>query len=397
MIGLCRSLYGAGKIDMLFAELILKNVRQRTGRTLMTVIGLAVAVMAITTLWSTVWGYAETSGSYYSARGVDLVVVRAGVSNRLTSSLRADLAQRLAALPGVEAVDVTLTEMVSLGAAQLIGIPLRGYVPGGFASAHLAISEGRAIAPGAEGVVLLGGGIAAALDRPDPQEIEIEGTKFRVAGIFQANNPYDANSVMAPLADVQKLMGRPGAVSEFQIRVTPAIRNEADIRKLCEAIESARGDDGQPIGLKAQSTQQFVNSATEAKLGGAMAWATSVIVLALSLLGMLNTMLMSVLERTSELGVLRAVGWTRTRVVRMILGESFIVSAIGAVVGLLATLILVGVLSRAPGTSLLVPRQLSGAAVMIGISAAIVAGVVGSLYPALRAASIPPIEALRHE
>ena len=119
---------------MLFGELILKNVRQRTGRTLMTVVGLAVAVTAIITLWSTVWGYAETAGNYYSARGVDIVVVRAGVSNRLTSSLRVDLAERLAKLPGVEAVDGSLTEMVALGKAQLIGIPLHGFVPGGFAS-----------------------------------------------------------------------------------------------------------------------------------------------------------------------------------------------------------------------------------------------------------------------
>ena len=54
----------------------------------------------------------------------------------------------------------------------------------------------------------------------------------------------------------------------------------------------------QPLGLKAQTTHQFVDSATEAKLGTAMAWATSAIVLVLSLVGMLNTMLMSVMERT---------------------------------------------------------------------------------------------------
>ena len=53
----------------------------------MTVVSLAVAVTAITTLWSTVWGYAESAGNYYSARDVDIVVVRAGVANRLTSSL----------------------------------------------------------------------------------------------------------------------------------------------------------------------------------------------------------------------------------------------------------------------------------------------------------------------
>src|SRR4051794_40023116 len=92
-------------IDMRLSDIVFKNLRQRASRTAMTVAGLAVAVMAITTLWNTVWGYAESSSNFYSMRDVDIVVVRAGVSNRLTSSLRADLAPGLAALPGVASVD----------------------------------------------------------------------------------------------------------------------------------------------------------------------------------------------------------------------------------------------------------------------------------------------------
>ena len=122
----------------------------------MTVVGLAVAVTAITTLWSTVWGYAESAGNYYAARDVDIVVVRAGVANRLTSSLRADLATRLAALPGVQDVDASLTEMVSLGDARLLGIPLRGLNPEGFAIEQLTISQGQRLHSDERGVVLAG-------------------------------------------------------------------------------------------------------------------------------------------------------------------------------------------------------------------------------------------------
>src|SRR5437868_1292175 len=113
----------AGGTLMLFHQLVAKNLQQRMGRSVLTVVGLAVAVMAITTLWNTVWGYAHTSARYYAARGVDIVVVRAGVSNRLTSSLHAETAERLAEIPGVAAVDASLTEMVSLGAGHLIGVP----------------------------------------------------------------------------------------------------------------------------------------------------------------------------------------------------------------------------------------------------------------------------------
>ncbi len=290
---------------MYISDLVFKNLRQRASRTAMTVTGLAVAVAAITTLWNTVWGYAASASDYYSARDVDIVVVRAGVSNRLTSSLRADLATRLASLPGVAGVDASLTEMVSLGATHLIGIPLRGLDPAGTTIRQFSTTQGQLLRANELGAVLLGSGVAASLQPRDAQQIEIEGTMFRVAGVIQANNPFDVNSIIANIADVQKLMGRPGIVSEFQVRVAPEVRDDAALKKVCRAIEALQDVEHQPLGLKAQTTSQFVNSATEARLGGAMAWATSAIVLVLSFLAMFNTMLMSVMERTSELGVLR--------------------------------------------------------------------------------------------
>jgi len=112
---------------------------------------------------------------------------------------------------------------------------------------------------------------------------------------------------------------------------------------------------------------------------------------------MLNTMLMSVVERTREIGVLRAVGWSRRRVMRMVLGEGFVIGLLSAAVGLTAAWVLIQLLSRLPKTSLLVPPELSLAAFAIGFVAVMVAGIAGTFYPAFRAASIPPTEALRHE
>jgi putative ABC transport system permease protein len=382
---------------MFFYQIIARNLRQRVSRTVMTVAGLAVAVMAITTLWNTVWGYAEASGKYYSSRGVDIVVVRAGISNRLTSSLHAATAARLAEIPGVAGVDASLTEMVSLGGGHLIGIPLRGLAPNGFEVAQLPLVSGRKLTAEDHGVALIGKGIADSLPNRDARQIEVEGTTFQVVGVFDADNPYDANTVVTPLDDVQKLLGRPGVISEFQLRVRPSVRSDPAIQELCRSIESLQDEARQPLGLKALSTRQFVNSATEVKLGGAMAWATSTIVLSLSLLGMLNTMLMSVVERTREIGVLRAIGWSRRRVMRMVLGESLIISLISATIGMAAAWALIQFLSRWPTTSLLVPPDLSVAAFTIGFAAVIVAGVAGTFYPAFHAASIPPTEALRYE
>jgi putative ABC transport system permease protein len=378
-------------------DVVLKNLRHRASRTALTVAGLAIAVTGIATLWNSVWGYAESSSNFYSARDVDIVVVRAGVANRLTSTLHADLAPRLAALPGVASVDASLTEMVSLGQVHLLGIPLRGLDPNSHAIKQFSTVQGKVLGANDSGTVLIGSGIEGTLQPRDAGQIEIEETKFRVLGVFPAQNPFDVNSIIAPLADVQKLMGRPGVVSEFQIHVVPGIRDAASLKKLCHEIEQLQDENHERLGLKAQTTSQFTDSATETRLGGAMAWATSAIVLVLSFLAILNTMLMSVMERTPELGVLRAVGWTRPRVMRMIVGESIVMSAAGAIVGLLVACLLGYVLSRLPGTSLIVPRTLSYGALVLGCAAALGAGIVGSLYPAFRAASLNPIDALRYE
>ena len=195
---------------------------------------------AITSLWNTVWGYAESANNYYSARDVDIVVVRAGVSNRLTSSLRADLAPRLAALPGVASVDASLTDMVSLGAVPFDWNSAPRTRARRFYDLQLPIGRGQTLGAERPGAVLLGSGIAESLHRQMLQQIEIEGTKFRVAGIFQANNPFDANSIVASIADVQKLMGRPGVVSEFQVRVAPDVRDDAALKQLCHRLNRCK-------------------------------------------------------------------------------------------------------------------------------------------------------------
>ena len=83
---------------------------------------------------------------------------------------------------------------------------------------------------------------------------------------------------------------------------------------------------GRSLGCKAVPTRQFVQTDSETRLASAMAWGTSVIAVR-AVVGTLNTMLMSVLERTRELGLLRAVGWSRARVVRLILGESLLIGS----------------------------------------------------------------------
>jgi putative ABC transport system permease protein len=385
------------KISMLFVHVIAKNLLRRKLRTLLTVAGLAAAVATSTALLSSAWSFAASSNAYYSSRGIDIVVVRAGVAERITSSLSAALAPRLCGLPNVAEVEGSLTEMVSLGQGALIGIPMHGVNPEGLTAKKLDLARGRPLDAGDRQTVLLGKALADGLKKQPGETVEIERTPFRIAGIFQSADAIEANTIVAPIGDVEELMGRTGQVSEFQIRAVSEAANDPGIARLCRDIEALRDATGRSLGFKALPTRQFVDTDMETRLTGAMAWGTSVVAVGLSLVAMLNTMLMSVLERTKEFGLLRAVGWSRGRVTRMILGESLLIGLGAGVLGATGAALLVRVFGTWAYTRNFVQPTLSSQAVLLGIALTLFAAVAGSLYPAYRGASCAPLKALHFE
>jgi putative ABC transport system permease protein len=128
-----------------------------------------------------------------------------------------------------------------------------------------------------------------------------------------------------------------------------------------------------------------------------MAWLTSAVALIVGAIGMLNTMAMSVFERTGELGLLRAVGWRKRRVIRMILAEAEVLSVSAAVLGTLAARLLTRFLANVGPTRGLIEGRFDPDVIARGFLVAVLLGLVGALYPALRAASLAPTEALRNQ
>ena len=135
------------------------------------------------------------------------------------------------------------------------------------------------------------------------------------------------------------------------------------------------------------------------QVGYAMAFAlmTSAVALFIGFIGVLNTMFMSVFERTREIGILRAIGWRPSRVMRMILMESVLLSIGGGIVGTLAGLGLIKLLSHLPTVNGVVQAAISADIVIKGFAIAIIVGLVGAAYPAYRGSRLLPTEALRHE
>jgi len=130
---------------------------------------------------------------------------------------------------------------------------------------------------------------------------------------------------------------------------------------------------------------------------GALMNAISMLAVIVGGLGVMNTMLMSVLERTREIGVLRAVGWRRRVVMSLILREAVLLALLGGLAGALVALVMVFGIQSAPmlGEMFLVvwtPRTFVQA-ILISLTL----GALGGFYPSYRATRLQPVEALRYE
>ena len=110
-------------------------------------------------------------------------------------------------------------------------------------------------------------------------------------------------------------------------------------------------------------------------------------------IGIVNAMLMSVLERTKEFGVLKAVGWENDDLLKLIIEESILIGVVGGIIGIIISVAIVEILNNYMPFSLLITKELIGEAFLFSV----IAGIVGGIYPAWRVTKIDPIQAIRGE
>jgi putative ABC transport system permease protein len=121
------------------------------------------------------------------------------------------------------------------------------------------------------------------------------------------------------------------------------------------------------------------------------------VALALGSIGLLNTMAMAVFERTKEIGLLRALGWKRKRVVLLLLGEAAALGIFGFVLGAVLALTGIRAMMLSPTSRGFIDPRLPPLSFGIGLVMGLCLSVLGGAYPALRASRLDPNEALRHE
>jgi putative ABC transport system permease protein len=239
----------------------------------------------------------------------------------------------------------------------------------------------------ADNAVLVGASAAQVLGLRPGSHIKVNGRKFSVSGLLEPSGSQDDQMVFTRLSVAQSVLGKEGRVSMAEVA---ALCSDCPVEEMVKQISQVLP------GANVMAIKQVVKGRMET-LGHfrKIAYGLSIVVVLVGGLVVLVTMMGSVRERTGEIGIFRAIGFRRSHIIRIVLFEALIVSALAGILGyfmgLATTKILLPLFSESHGVSVPWDPTLAGGA--FGLS--VLLGLVSSIYPAILAARLDPNEALR--
>ena len=284
-------------------------------------------------------------------------------------------------------------------------ISVAGETPGGLPTNQWEVESGRGITQSdldlTRNVVVLGAEVARKVFPPSlnpvGEKVRMGGSEYTVIGILKDRGGLFGNQDRFFIVPITTFFERFGKNRDIHIMVQTPTRETFDAvqDEVIGILRAARGvrpgDENDFAIFSNESVITQFNSMTEyIRLG---TFAIAAIALLAAGIGIMNIMLVSVTERTREIGIRKAVGATRRSIVSQFLNESVLISMMGGVIGIIAGLLAGNALAFA----LKIPGVVQPGWVVFGLVACAIIGVVFGTYPAWKASNLDPIDALRYE
>jgi putative ABC transport system permease protein len=373
-----------GTDEMTFFDIITRGLKRRPIRTGLTLLGISLGIAAVVALIGLSRGLVTSWTSGMKERGTDIVVHN--MRGSLTPKpFPASTRDRIAQLPGVAATCMILVDLMSVETAELMIVSGREW--GCFAWENLKLVSGRMPNDLNERAVVLGTTAADILKKKVGDTVQIETEELAVVGIVNGGAFVENSSIILSLPVLQKITGNYDQISAIDVRVAPGM-DDAGIRRLCAEMSRLIPE------ARAEPAGQHIANSEGYRVINAMSWGTSLLAVLVGVLGVTNTMLMSVFERKQEIAILLALGWKRSRIVQMILWESLMLGFFGGIIGVLLGIVSVQMMKMAPAIRGLLEPNLSTGLMLMAIAIAVFVGVFSGLYPAWRSSRVEPSLAL---
>ncbi|MBV8840358.1 MAG: ABC transporter permease [Alphaproteobacteria bacterium] len=370
---------------MNLTSLALRNLRRRPVRSGLSILGIGLAVGSALALMSLSHSIKDSTRAGLDEMGDDLVVMQKNASDIFGGFIAEDMVARVAAVPGVARAAGEL--FMFAPSAPDRNMLTQGWADNSYLWKKVPLREGRVPSAGERGVAVLGEGAAAALGKKVGDEVTILGATFRVIGIANYTALINRGLILMPLPDLQKVSLRPNQVTMIHVNID---RNNAPspLDQTRSAIE-ALGN------VTASTANEVLNKDRNFAILDAVSLAIALIAIAMGAIYVLNALVMATQERTREIGIFAAIGWSRPRIMASILVEGIVLCLVGCALGLALSFAAATAFPRIPAIGDLVSFSPSPTLIGATLAAAFVLCVLGAMFPAWRAIRMLPAEALR--
>jgi putative ABC transport system permease protein len=355
------------------------NVTARSLRSTLTVIAIAIQIILVLLIVGLTTGVLADWGKRQEGVGADIFVQPPASSIFLafaSAVMPESLGDKIAALPGVDEVAPTLILTEPKNLIIVYGIDYKRF--NGLSRGFL-FRSGRPFEAPDE--ALADDVIAKMKHLKVGSEVVLLNHTFTICGIVAHGK---GARYFVPIKTAQDISGAEKRVSMFYVR------SKGDTEQTRKQILSLVPD------YRVLSTAEYVTLMSSSNLPQLKPFTRTMVGLGLviSFIVVLLNMHTMVMERTREIGILKALGLSRMGIVRMLLGETLILTAFGGVLGIVVTFVIQAIMRQTnPGTPILIPVEWIFSAALL----ALVGSAIGAIFPALRAASFDPVVALAYE
>lgn len=369
---------------MSFLKFIMKNPFRRKNSAILSIVGICIGIIVIVALGGITNGLVSTFEDTIHAGGADFSISgkETGDSAYGTNTIDANWTDKIANVSGVDEAYPIYVILTSVGddyMNTLIGID-----PNGTQLADISMSEGRLFKDNSSEVIL-GKIYAEDNNLSVGDSLKVDGENFEIVGIYETGDSNMAGAVFTSIKKVAEINDDEDSISNIYVKVNKG----EDAQAVADRIDSMYGDNITTV----TSVMEMEQMGDMLNMLKASSWGISLLAIVVGGLGIINTMLMSVFERTREIGVLKAVGWSNRKILTMIVGESLVITIVSAIIGSVVGVVLTLVLAPKMGLNPVFTPDIFVQAFLI----AIIVGIIGGLYPAIKAVKLPPTEALRYE
>jgi putative ABC transport system permease protein len=370
-----------------FLALILHNIGARRLRAALTATAVAIGVMAVVALGTLTVSLKDSATGILKVGNADFSVAQKHTDSLLNSTISTDDIARIAKVPGVQSAIGALVEMEKYDSANPAVIQV-GLDPKAQQAFGVVLLDGRVYDADSTDQVMLGYVLAQTIHKRVGDTLEIDGHRYRVVGEYRTNVSFGNSTMMFPLPVLQGRYQAAGYVTLGFVKVDDG----TSIAKVRAAI-----DRGFPQLATVASESDYGRVDTTLTLISAANTGADILAVVIATTGVLNTSLLSFFERLREFGVLRAIGWSRGRVIGLVIGEALVVSLVGAAFGVLLGWGAINVLQHLSQLRGVFHPVYESSLFGRALSFAVAVAFLGALYPAVRAATISPAKAISNE